>query len=78
MGIPPQSRSVMEPHNQGSLGDTMGGGRKEVGGTRWVHLRVGAMGPMLGLRARPIRGGAGSNVIRRWCGRGLVCVRVPQ
>ena len=33
-------------------------------------------GPMLGLRARPIRGGAGSNVIRGWCGRGLVCVRV--
>lgn len=39
-------------------------------------LRVGATGPMLGLWARPIRGAAGSNVIRRWCGRGLVGVHV--
>lgn len=66
----------MEPHNQGSLG----------GGTRWRGqevrryevgtLGVGAMGPRLGLWMRPIRGGAGSNVIRGWCGRGLVGVRV--
>lgn len=34
MGIPPQSRSVMEPHNQGSLGDTMGG---QEGG-RWYEV----------------------------------------
>lgn len=34
VGIPPQSRSVMEPHNQGSLGDTMGG---QEGG-RWYEV----------------------------------------
>lgn len=52
------------------------GGAREARGTRWVLGRVGAMAPCWVWWVRPIRGGAGSNVIRRWCGRGSgVCVQ---
>lgn len=53
-----------------------GRGGREARGTRWVLERVGAMAPCWVWCARPIRSGAGSNVIRRWCGRGCgVCVQ---
>lgn len=57
-------------------GDTMeeGAGGPEVRGGYFGSRGDGA--PCWAWWARPIKGGAGSNVIRGWCGRGLVGVHV--